>query len=265
MAIYIEVIILDNFIIDYIILSVCGMVERMRCRWWRVSLASVLGVLTAFISLADIGEFAMIGLKILASVLMVFTAFGVSRFWKLLFDFYFFTFAIGGAAMGLLYLKEGAYFGVFEKITSVPTGVIFGVVFGGYILLKRGIHIYSGKTVKNQFTYCVQLENCGMSRLTSGFLDTGNLLLFGEDLRGVCICEYRKMASLFKGQKPRGQVMLETANGENFLSVYICDELKIYDNKNKNQLVLRAENVAVALSQVGIFDDFEILLSPRLF
>ncbi len=265
MAIYIEVIILDNFIIDYIILSICGMKEKRKNIWWRLSLASVLGVVIAFVSLADIGDLLMLALKILASVLMVLTAFGRSGFWKMLFDFYMLTFGIGGCAMGILYLKEGVEFGVLGKLSNVPTGIIFLAVFGGYILAKRCIHIYSGKAVKNQFIYSVEVESNGVSHLISGFLDTGNLLVFGDDLRGVCICEYRKMASLFKGQKPRGQVTLETANGGNFLSVYICDVVKIYDNANKNHLVLSAENVAVALSKTAIFDDFEILLSPRLF
>ncbi len=273
MAIYIEVIILDNFIIDYIILSICGMKERRKSKWWRFSLASCLGVVIAFVSLADTSDFVMLILKIIASVLMVLIAFGRVGFWKMLFDFYFFTFAIGGGAMGVLYLKEGVDFGVLGKISSVPTGVIFGAVFGGYILAKRCIYIFNGRGVKSQYLYTVQFENHGEVYPALGFLDTGNLLSFGNDLRGVCVCEYRKMASVFKGQKPRGQVFLATATGGDFLNVYTVEVVKIYEEckwknsrgKSERKLVLRAENVAVALSKTAIFDDFEVLLSPRLF
>ncbi len=273
MEIYIEVIILDNLIIDYIILRLCGMKERRSGRWWRLLLASGLGVLVAFVSLASLGDWLMLGIKIAASAGMVFVAFGGVKFLKMLFDFYFFTFAIGGVAMGVLYMKEGISFGVFGAISSVPTGVIFGAVFAGYIIAKRVIYIFSGDGVKSSYTYVVEIANNDMSRLISGFLDTGNLLTFGSDMRGVCICEYRKMASVFKGQKPRGQVMLQTAAGENLLNVYRVEVMKIYEIVGDGsggcdacgKLVSRVENVAVALSKAAMFEDFDILLSPRLF
>ncbi len=273
MEIYIEVIILDNFIIDYIILYLCGMTKRRKSVWWRLSLASVLGVIIAFVSLASIGSLAMLSLKILASVGMVLIAFGKNKFLKTLMDFYIFTFAIGGTAMGLLYLKEGVNFGIFSPISSIPTGVIFALVFVGYIVAKRIIYIFNGRGVKSQYTYLVKLENTCMSRLTYGFLDTGNMLVFGDDLRGVCICEYTNMASLFKGQKPRGQVVVRTASGDDFLNVYTVAVMKVYeiscDKKDCDcsveKLIFQAENVPVALSKIAMFEDFGILLSPRLF
>ncbi len=272
MRIYAEVIALDNFVIDYIILYLCGMAERRKLRVLRGIFASLLGVAIAFISLLNLNDWVMLGLKIFCSFGIVFIAFGKVGFFKILRDFYLFTFAIGGSAMGILYLKEGAEFGILKSVATLPASVIFGGCFIGYIFAKRIIYIFNRKGVLQRFDYIVEMQVRGVSQLLSGFLDSGNLLVFSNDLRGICVGEYKKFAWVFKGEKPWGQVIAKTANGEDFLYVYKVDKLKIYKASEKMQwgkpqeidLICEEKNVPFALSKCEFAGEFEVLLSPML-
>ncbi|MFI3168235.1 MAG: sigma-E processing peptidase SpoIIGA [Bacillota bacterium] len=278
MLVYIEVVILDNLIIDYIILYLCGMQEKRKLKFWRGLLASVIGVLIAIVATLDIPNFAMLLLKISVSVGMTLVAFGKEKFKRTLLNFYLFTFTIGGGAMGLLYLKQSVASGVLQTVASVPTGIIFGVIFAGYIFAKRCIYIFSANGVKNEYTYTIEMCNECTSLLTSAFLDSGNLLVFGDDLRGVLVGEYVNFASFFKGEKPRGQVGIDTASGGDFLYVYNVESVKVYkinenvnsenkkgENAEKGELILCEKDVAFALSRCRFNGDFKVLLSPMLF
>ncbi len=264
LEVYIEVVFIDNFVIDYIILSLVGYVGKFPTLWWRLCLASLIGVAIAVVAVLDINGMLILFLKITASVFIVLVAFGRGKFFRNLANFYFVTFAMGGAALGVLYLKEGVLFGLAGAISDIPTGVIFAVIFFGYLMVKKIIYIYNTRKSVASGSYFVEIFHRGEKLQLSGFLDTGNLLVFGDDLRGVSVGDYQTFAQLFKGDKPCGEIFASFAEGGGFLSVYKADKMALY-SQGEDSVAMEFSFVCIALSKSQISKEFQLILSPHLF
>src|SRR5699024_6440953 len=100
MVVYIDVVWLLNFCIDGILILLTATILKKRWKWYRVLGATCIGssiVLFTFTPYSHIMSQPYV--KILCSFLMIFVAFGYSRwrvFLQRLFLFYFITFAVGG-------------------------------------------------------------------------------------------------------------------------------------------------------------------------
>lgn len=120
-------------------------------------------------------------LKILLSVVMVYTAFwpkNVKILFKQLLLFYLASFVFGGVAFALLYFikpqeiltKNGLLIGTYPiKI------VVLGAIVGFYVI-RTAIQFIKGKINKNDMLCNIEIHINNKSKTVTALIDTGNLL-----------------------------------------------------------------------------------------
>ncbi len=182
MTIYIDVIILENLIMNYIILYATTIVSKTKVGQIRIILSSMIGTIYLVISfVSQMQIYSSIFLKIVLSIVMVYIAFrpqDIKKLLKHLVMFYLVSFVFGGAVLSLLYfikpqeliMKDGLFLGTYPLKTVFLGGIV------GFIIIKIAIRLIKIKFSKTDMIYNLQITLNDKEIKTKGMLDTGNLL-----------------------------------------------------------------------------------------
>ncbi len=107
MTIYIDIILLENLFMNYIILFATGTIVKTPIKIIRTFISSTIGSIYAIISYVSTMEiYSNIILKVILSVTMVYIAFDsktIKQLFKQLIIFYLTSFTFGGVAFAFLY------------------------------------------------------------------------------------------------------------------------------------------------------------------
>lgn len=182
LTIYLDVILLENLCMNYIILFATGLIHRVEIKGWRIFLASLLGGIYAILSFAPVLEvYSNIIFKILLSVVMVYIAFkplNVKLLFKELIIFYLVSFAFGGCAFALLYFIRPqdilARNGVLTGTYPIKIAFLGGIV--GFVIVNIAFKIVKGKFSKKDMFCDVTIFFKEKTTKIRALIDTGNLL-----------------------------------------------------------------------------------------
>ena len=164
--IYIDEILIINFIIDYIILNTCSYLLKINSTKFKLILSCLIGEISLITYFIELNNMYLLILKIIISSLMIFTSFGYSdikTFIKNNIYFHIFTFFIGGC---LYYFKIQNL--IKYKYLILLTPIIMD------------IYKYFSYDLKNVFSlkYKVTIYlNNGKILYLNGYMDTGNNLI----------------------------------------------------------------------------------------
>ena len=182
MTIYLDIVLMENLIMNFIILLATGLILKEQIKKIRLLLASLLGAIYSVVSYVSILEiYASMLLKIILSIVIIYIAFNpqtIKKMWKDLLLFYLTSFVFGGAAFALIYIvkpqdilmRNGLFLGTYP-LKSILLGAIiaFIVIMAAFTVVKSKI------TKKDMFTK-VAFELNGKKVETVAMIDTGNLL-----------------------------------------------------------------------------------------
>jgi stage II sporulation protein GA (sporulation sigma-E factor processing peptidase) len=190
MVVYVDIVFLTNFALDFGLLLATAQVRKIRPNPWRLALASLIGasyVLMMFVP--SLSFFYTFLVKCLFSAAMIMTAFGyktLGRFGGTLAAFYGVNFAAAGTILGVHYLTQSSndiLNGIILTQSGVPVHIlgitlwfaVFAAVLG--MLWFRFVH--SGakrRETKAQFLTEVEVVIEGATIRCQGLIDTGNHL-----------------------------------------------------------------------------------------
>lgn len=182
MTIYIDIIIVENLIMNYIILYATGLISKKKISQLRIFLASVIGAIYAIIEyIFQLSIYSNILIKILLSIIIVFIAFDLKntkKMFKQLILFYLTTFTFGGVATYLIYvlkpqniiIKNGMYVG-----TYVLKVIFIGAILGT-ALLAIAFKFAKNKITKKDMLCKVKIKLNGKEIILNTMIDTGNML-----------------------------------------------------------------------------------------
>ena len=182
MTIYIDIVLIENFIMNYIILFTTAVVLKIKVNHIRLILASLLGAGYSIIAyMGIIKVYSSIILKIILSVLIIYIAFNPQNIKKMCKDlllFYLVSFVFGGAAFALIYIikpqnilmKNGLFLGTYTlKTVMLGAVVAFCIIIGAFAIIKNKI------SKKDMFCEIEILINQKKIK-TKAMIDTGNML-----------------------------------------------------------------------------------------
>ena len=182
MIIYVDVVLLENIVMNYIILMATGIIVKAKRSAIRIFLASLMGAVYAIVSLMNMLEmYASIYMKILLSVVMVYISFK-PRTWKILIKeiliFYVTSFVFGGCAFCLLYvirpqdifMRNGVYTGTYPIKIALLSAIV------GYIIVTIAFKMVKSKISKKDCFCEIKLTVLGKEKTFTAIIDTGNLL-----------------------------------------------------------------------------------------
>ena len=259
MIVFVEYVVIDNLIIDYLMLKATFNLTGAPLKKRRLFLCSIFGALISLVyPLLSHLTFLQTLLKILCGLLIVLLANNyksVKSYYINTVIFFCFTFITGGAILG-----------VFSLFNINPTGEISValMVIPVYLVL-RGLtqvvqYFYSRKTVAC-FTYKVKVKALNKTTTWRGFLDTGNNLFDGD--RPVVVCDKRVFLAILGDQVAKAKLKrldIITASGKSRNFCIELDELILYIDGKENKF----NNATLCLSKQNCGDDFDIILHPQL-
>ncbi len=182
MIIYIDVVLIENLIMNYIILFATAIILKLKIKHIRLILASLIGAVYSILSYMSLLEmYSSIILKIILSIIIVYVAFyppKVNQLWKDLLIFYLTSFVFGGAAFSLIYIikpqeilmKNGLFLGIYPLKT-----IILGAILA-FIIIITAFKIVKSKISKKDMICEIEIKLNEQEIKTKAMIDTGNLL-----------------------------------------------------------------------------------------
>lgn len=182
MTIYIDIIIVENLIMNYIILYAVGLISKNKIYYFKIFLASLIGAIYSIIKyISKISIYSNSIFRIALSIIMVYIAFNpqnIKKMCKQLILFYLTTFTFGGVAIYLIYvlkpqdiiIKNGMFVG-----TYVLKIIFIGAIIGSIILIVA-FKIAKNKINKNDMMCKIKITLNGKEKILNTMIDTGNML-----------------------------------------------------------------------------------------
>lgn len=182
MTIYIDVVLLENLIMNYIILYATAIIAKVIPKKTRLALASLVGAIYSIIAYMSILQiYSSIILKIILSIIIVYIAFNahdIKKMLKQLLLFYLASFVFGGVAFSLIYIvrpqdvivKNGVFVGTY------PIKILFLGAIVGLIIVSLSIKIIRKKISRKSLFCNIKIKLNDTEINTTALIDTGNLL-----------------------------------------------------------------------------------------
>ena len=182
MTVYVDIILLENICMNFIILFSTAYIMKIQIKYLRIFISSLIGAIYAVLVYANIlAIYTNIIMKIILSICMIYVAYkpkSLKGMIKELILFYLVSFALGGCAFALLYIvkpqeiliRNGVYIGTYPIKIALLGGIV------GFVITYIGIRAVKNKIVKNEIIYTTQIKINNKFKLTKLLLDTGNML-----------------------------------------------------------------------------------------
>lgn len=223
MTVYLDIVLLENLCMNYIILFATGIINKVKINQMRIILSSLIGGIYAVISFMSILEvYSNVILKIILSIVMVYLAFNSNNLKiliKQLLIFYLTSFVFGGCAFFLLYfirpqdilIKNGLYIGSYPIKVAILGGIV------GFVVIITAFKIIKSRISKNDVFYNVDIFLNDKTTQVRALMDTGNLLK--EPITGipVMIVEKESLQELLPSNILDNLEKIITGTSQNFM------------------------------------------------
>lgn len=202
MTFYIDVILIENIIMNYIIVLTTSIICKIDAKQIRMFLASILGSLYAImLYVTELKVYTNQITKILLSICMVYIAFNprsIKIMIKQLIIFYLTSFCFGGAAYYLLYCVKP---NLIKSINGVLVGTypikiaMLGAILG-FFVINISFKLIKSKLTKKDMLYDIEIFYKEKKASIKVILDTGNFLSDPITSMPVLIAEAEKLSNI---------------------------------------------------------------------
>ncbi|MFC4404661.1 sigma-E processing peptidase SpoIIGA [Gracilibacillus xinjiangensis] len=293
-TIYIELIWLINWGIDWMILLLTQSVLCSKTKWYRICFAGFIGSVIVPLSLL-IPELYLEAwyVKVLHSCLIIIISFGFTNlalFIKHLFTFYFMTFAIGGGLLAIHYLTNteelNSYYSQLQPTQIHGFFVLIGFPVV-YLFTKQRMDKHKYTQLKRDFMYMVTIIWREREVQVSGYVDSGNQLVDPISKKPVIICDETFLNDSFNEQElmELKQLYEQIADGDitphsnknyrlvpyqgvggkmEWLIAFSPDKLVIHIDK-RNKIEVQQVLIGIRFGQLVGDHSYHCLLHPKLF
>lgn len=202
MTLYIDLILLENIIMNYIIILATGMVCRVNIKHIRFFLSSLLGAIYAIVTyVVDFGICVNNISKVFISASMIYIAFNsssIKAMLKQVLIFYLTSFCFGGAAYYLLHNVNPNMLksinGVLVGTYPIKIAILGGIL--GFFVINIAFKIIKNRITKKDMLYDIEIYYKERSVNLKVILDTGNLLKDPITNTPVLIVEAEKLKKI---------------------------------------------------------------------
>ncbi|NMA87531.1 MAG: sigma-E processing peptidase SpoIIGA, partial [Tissierellia bacterium] len=194
--IYIEYLLIENFIINFIILYVVARITRTKIYKLRLFISSTIGTIYTLIvyypSMEFMGKFLI---KFAISILMVILAYNpekLPQFIKQFSTFYLVSFIFAGAIMGIFYILNNNYYLIkfsFSNFIELSRYLIIGIIVA-IILLFSILKYYQKRLSRENYLTSIAIGLKDKEVNFIALIDTGNSLKEPITQKPVIIAEY---------------------------------------------------------------------------
>ncbi len=258
MVIYVEYVLLENLIIDYLLMKATLKITKKKSFKFRLFISVLFGAgFSVFYPLIENLKVLSFILKILVGLIMTLICAdykGIKEYFKFTAVFFLFTFSVGGGISGIFgafNVKSGEE--VFYLLSVIPIYLIIKLIEKGIMFL------YKRKTVFN-FTYDCVISVNNKSIKCKGFMDTGNSLYDGN--YPIILITQKLALKLidFKSFSFVKKVAIKTVNKNSFISTIKPDFVSI--NIDGREYKYTEVKLGIIKNESGSF--YDLILHPDL-
>lgn len=182
MTVYLDVVLIENLCMNYIILFATGYVLKIKMKHIRLILSALLGGIYAIIGYMQILEmYSNTIMKVILSIVMIYIAYQpkhISSLGKQLLLFYLTSFVFGGCAFALLYfvkpqdilMKDGIYIGTYPIKIAILGGIV------GFTVITIAFRLVKSKLTRKDMFCKLKIYFQDKQVETMAMMDTGNML-----------------------------------------------------------------------------------------
>lgn len=182
MTIYLDIVLIENLCMNYIILFATGYLLKKKMNHIRLIISAIIGGIYSILAYIQILEiYSNIILKIILSIVMVYIAYKAEKiksFAKELVFFYLTSFVFGGCAFALLYfvkpeeilMLNGTYVGTYPLKIAILGGIV------GFTIISIAFHFAKAKFSPKDMYCSISIYFNKKQITTTALLDTGNML-----------------------------------------------------------------------------------------
>lgn len=271
MAIYIEYVIIDNVVMDYIIISFMELTLGRKFGRWNKVLLLILASISALV-LPVLIEYKLLAFlyKIITSIILTLCIQRYKKLKQFLLNylmFFAYTAFVGGVCLALIQLL-----GIEYTMSSVvmynfdfPVGV-FGLLLLFVVrIMNKVIRVSKDKIRQCNCMHKIKLVDMGNCVQGYGFLDTGNNIKYNGG--GVSIISIDLFLKLYKNIKIQDVLMCKTDN----LNLKGCECIYIRGIGNMEKYLsfvldyIEVDNIRIDNPRLAItlksFSEYDVILS----
>ncbi len=258
MTVYVEYVLINNLVIDYLLLKLTFVLTGKNHKRWRVFLCAILGgVFSLIFPLIKIGKFYLAVIKVLFGILLLFLSVnfkGRKEYYVNLAVFCMLTFLLGGAIFGVYFILGVSY------SSEIAVAMCFLPAWGIIYALKNVVSFLYRRREVERVLYPFELTLEGEKLTGRGFLDTGNTLYYNDI--PVVVCEMSFIKKLLGDggvYKKLKKMRVQTANGEGERFCLPLEEIKIFIGDKPNIYT----RVVLMIARIDI-TGADLILHPAL-
>lgn len=219
MYIIVEYLLLENFIINYLILRLTKLLNRVDIKNKRLLFGAMISSLYSLVFFYPKLEVFTKGFwKVIFSMIIIRISFkkvGIKQFFRLLMSFYIGSFIFAGATLGVFFLKINKYNSInyyIEKLNKFPViNLIIGISFS-FIMAIIIFKYLNFRKLKDNYIADIDIYYKDKILSLKALLDTGNSLVDPITQNKVIIVEYEKLKELLPREIHEPLYFLEYSN-----------------------------------------------------
>ena len=182
MTIYLDIVLIENLVMNYIILFATGYILKIKIKHIRLIISALLGGIYSILVYTQIlAAYSNIIMKLILSIVMVYIAYNpknIKLLSKQIIIFYLTSFVFGGTAFALLYfirpqdilMKNGVFIGTYPLKIALLGGIV------GFTITVIAFKIVKYRISKNDMFCEIEIFFGENSVKAKAMLDTGNML-----------------------------------------------------------------------------------------
>ena len=260
MTIIIEYVLIDNFVIDYLIIKTVFKLTGKSVKKSKIIFSSLIGAIFSLLYPLINAHYLLGGvIKILFGIFLM----SITANYKCIKEFYinviiFFalTFLIGGTISAIFNFFNVSSSETFIALIILPVYILIKPI---YTVIK---FFYRQKNII-QFVYKVKVKIAGIEFVGNGFLDTGNGAFDNDN--PVIFCEKSFFEKCLKKAnlnmlKDVKKISIKTINGKEENLSFKIEQLEIFIKDKPN--IFKNVTLCVCKKRVGL--NYEFILHPAL-
>lgn len=258
MTVYIEYVLIDNFVIDYLLLKATFLLTKLRSSKGRLLFCAFLGSVFALLyPLLTLSPLLITLLKLAFGLFLVLISGEYKtkkEFLVCALIFNTLTFLLGGGIIGVFNLLGLDYSSEWSiGLMILPVYALLKIIIA---VVK---HVYARKDIE-RLVYDCEIKVNQTSLKIRGFLDTGNMLFDGDT--PVVVCDKRLLDDILDGGKlPRTKkITYSTVGGVEQMIAIERANIKIYFDNKANTI----ENVTLGFVK-SVGTGYDVILHPALW
>ncbi|MBQ7340381.1 MAG: sigma-E processing peptidase SpoIIGA [Clostridia bacterium] len=257
MTVYIEYVLINNFIIDFFLLKTTFLLGGKKVKIYRLILASIFGSVVALIyPLINLSAFltAIFKLSIGIMLLILSASYKDKKEFVACFLFFLTLSALLGGGIFMAY----SFFGV-EEIKEFEVAFCCIPAYFITAFIKKIAMIFYKKADVERFTFEVEIFYNEKKVKGRAFLDTGNNVYYKNT--PAVICSKRFFSSLklkIEDYRKLEKIKIDTINGQTENYCILLDKLKILNGQTENII----DNVWMVITDKSILG-VDLILHPR--